>query len=326
MLKHVRIKNFQSLRDVDIDLAPLTVIVGKSNVGKSAFVRALKALAFNRRGTEWITVGEMDALIEAVTDRGIIALHRSRGKSPMANRYAVTVDGKTEDYTKLGGDVPDVVRGMLRVDEINFAGQFDKPYLLDVSLAETARVLGALTNIDVVLNASRESNRLRLADVATAKTLTAELSAAEAQVESFARLDELESAVADAERAIEESYTLAHKRDRLAKCVESIEMIVGRLKQLKTVGEVPDLGPALELHARLERILKIVAGVEQLRSRAAGLKAADAKAAEELAVAVAKLRSFLAEVGGDLEAVLVSGGVRDAKLATDLTLEWLDTP
>ena len=44
MIKHITIKDFKSLEDVSVDLAPVTVLVGRSGSGKSNFVNALRFL------------------------------------------------------------------------------------------------------------------------------------------------------------------------------------------------------------------------------------------------------------------------------------------
>ncbi len=44
MIKRIRIQNFRSLRDVTVDLAPLTVLIGRSGSGKSNFVNAIRYL------------------------------------------------------------------------------------------------------------------------------------------------------------------------------------------------------------------------------------------------------------------------------------------
>jgi predicted ATPase len=44
MIHRVRVRNFKSIIDVAVDLSPITVLVGKSGVGKSNFVHALRFL------------------------------------------------------------------------------------------------------------------------------------------------------------------------------------------------------------------------------------------------------------------------------------------
>lgn len=44
MINRIRIRNFKSIRDVTVDLAPVTVLIGKSGTGKSAFVEAIRFL------------------------------------------------------------------------------------------------------------------------------------------------------------------------------------------------------------------------------------------------------------------------------------------
>lgn len=44
MIEHIRIRNFKSIRDVSVDLLPVTVLIGRSGVGKSNFLRAIRFL------------------------------------------------------------------------------------------------------------------------------------------------------------------------------------------------------------------------------------------------------------------------------------------
>jgi AAA15 family ATPase/GTPase len=60
MFKSIRLRNFKSYRDSGhIPLAPLTIIIGKNNVGKSTILHALFALA----QTSDITLTNTKALV-----------------------------------------------------------------------------------------------------------------------------------------------------------------------------------------------------------------------------------------------------------------------
>ena len=44
MIEHITIRNFKSLGEVSVDLSPVTVLIGRSGVGKSNFLRAIRFL------------------------------------------------------------------------------------------------------------------------------------------------------------------------------------------------------------------------------------------------------------------------------------------
>ena len=44
MIHRFRVQNFKSIADVDVELSPVTVLVGRSGTGKSSFVQALRFL------------------------------------------------------------------------------------------------------------------------------------------------------------------------------------------------------------------------------------------------------------------------------------------
>ena len=44
MIHRFRVQNFKSIADVDVELSPVTVLVGRSGTGKSNFVHALRFL------------------------------------------------------------------------------------------------------------------------------------------------------------------------------------------------------------------------------------------------------------------------------------------
>ena len=44
MIEHITIRNFKSIGEVSVDLSPITVLIGRSGVGKSNFLRAIRFL------------------------------------------------------------------------------------------------------------------------------------------------------------------------------------------------------------------------------------------------------------------------------------------
>jgi DNA repair ATPase RecN len=216
VLSRISIRNYQSLYDVDLELAPLTVIVGPSNVGKSAFVRAVTMLCSNARGTSFISHGQQLTTITAVTDHGTIVLRR--GAKPNDNEY-VLVDGQSQrHFKKLGGEVPIEVSQFLGIDAkdpMNFAAQLDTPFLLSNSSSEVARVLGALTNVHVVFEGAREANRRKLGSAASLRVKSADLEQARERLESIRQLRQRREALELANKILETSRTTAKRLELL---------------------------------------------------------------------------------------------------------------
>ena len=116
MLQRLDISNFQSHKDTQVVFDPrLTVLVGSSNHGKTAILRALYWITRNRpRGSAFIRHGA-DAAEARLEADGVVIIRRKDRKA--LNEYIV--DG--EVLTALGSDVPAQVTDRLRLGDINLA-------------------------------------------------------------------------------------------------------------------------------------------------------------------------------------------------------------
>lgn len=115
MIHSVSFKNFQS---VELDLGRVTVIVGHSDAGKSAVVRALQHAAFNVSGNSFLTSvnGQPSSVcgVTIVTDAGSLTWQRSSSV-----KYLLTLSTGLLELTKLGrGIVPKEVQDFLGIREI----------------------------------------------------------------------------------------------------------------------------------------------------------------------------------------------------------------
>ena len=81
-IKKVQIRNFQSHDDLTLDIAPmLTTIVGPSDAGKSAVIRAIRWALFNEpSGTQYMRVGTDNTSVLITFTDGTTLL-RARNKS-----------------------------------------------------------------------------------------------------------------------------------------------------------------------------------------------------------------------------------------------------
>lgn len=153
----VQLEDFQSWETADMTIKNLTVVVGSSDLGKSAVFRAVRGALRNsipqgavRKGTKRTRVS---------LDIGGIEVEAIR---PLSGSVEYKVDGVP--YSKLAGDVPEAViklgfepiqAGNYTFDPI-FARQFDQPFLLSSSPAEVTALLGAFSSTEKLDNGKRE--------------------------------------------------------------------------------------------------------------------------------------------------------------------------
>lgn len=224
MLDHIHVQGFQSLRAVDIDLGRFTVILGESGTGKSAFIRSVLKMVRNDAvsgtsgGETWshLPPSTANAEVELSVDA-----HKVRWVKGRDNKYVV--DGAP--LLKVGKGCPDEVQDVLKMRELSFDGadkyhlnfsqQFDMPFLLDDSGSKVAKILGEITNVNILYAANRQANSMK----ATAtRTLTVRSDDLAAQTE-----------------LLKEFTTLPAKRQLLAEVLalqEALLVKVDRYKQL----------------------------------------------------------------------------------------------
>lgn len=303
MFKHIKIENFQSLRDVEVDLEPFTVIVGATDSGKSAFFRAMSTLISNRRGSEFITYGERRCTIAATLTQGRVTLQR--GKTTADNFYETDDGTEKKMYSKLSGTVPEEVSAFLRIpakDPINLASQFDKPYLLDTkeySSSDVARILGALTNVNLIFEGARESNR-RKGEAAT--KLRTRVSDVESVTERLSQYQGLTDAVA----AVKRAEVPAKKAVEAERASERIREILGVIKDSEaeldrlsqeTHRELPDTETIENSWSRVTEIQHLIQVIESSLEGLKRNKAEVAEAREEVEALEAQHKQIIHEEG-----------------------------
>lgn len=130
----VQIKNFQIIENARLKFSNgLNIIVGPSNNGKSAIIRAIEALVYNKPGNSFIRNGTDYTAVAVLTEDGRKVIFK---KSANAGEYII--DGQS--FNKIGRGQLDEVADALNMREINvnddkvrinFLKQMEYPFLLD---------------------------------------------------------------------------------------------------------------------------------------------------------------------------------------------------
>lgn len=276
MITAVAIRNWQSLRAVDLTLGRFTVVVGASNSGKTAFIRALRAAANNPRRRGYITRGAKSATVAVRTEQHEIVYERA--ETTALYRLRATGGDFGEPFTDLAGTVPEQITAALGIpgaaagQSLHIAGQFDPPFLLTESGAVVARTLGDLTNVTVIFKAVGEANRRRTALAGTLKTRQRDLDATRAQARTFADLPAQLTAVDTAELAAAGAQQLAGRLTRLRRATDSLQVA----ETVLTRAAVPTVPPDTGLLTAVERRARFLVIMRTLRTATAAVTTASA--------------------------------------------------
>ena len=172
----VDIKDFQSLKDVHIDIIPgLNIIVGKSNSGKSAIFRGIDASLFNLGDDSMIRSGKRYYGISISNgSHKMVFMRDGKGKN---EKSAYQFDGGTVQKKVGRTQLPEVAR-MFNVRDvkmnngskmkINFWYQNDRPFLMDKTPGQLYEFLS--------LSSSDRYSRVLKTMQADCKVLDAEIS------------------------------------------------------------------------------------------------------------------------------------------------------
>lgn len=281
MITDLVIENFQSVGQVSLRLGRLTVVTGPTGSGKTAVIRALHLAAFNHRGTSFIRHGQSTCKVAfgpwhegwcIGIERGSVRGRDSYRVSRFSEKYPEDPDPVSlKTYTKLGGEAPPEVLAVHGLTGLNFAGQFDRPYLLDASGGEVARTLGDLTNVSLVFEAARLANQCRLRSAGDLRHAEAEVARLGVQLQQYAGLPARRAAVAQAEAALSRVQEARERHARLQGLITGAARAAeaaGRAEEAARAAIPPSLFRVEALAGRRARIAALVADHQHAREAA----------------------------------------------------------
>jgi len=176
MLKSAQINNFQSVKDLFLDLDhPIVVITGPTDEGKSAILRAIKNAAFDGVGgnffrketnSDGVCVVNKTMSVELKADTGSVKWLKSKTDAT----YIINEDDRRENCGRV---VPEEVPKALGLtseasvgENLHYRSQFDAAFLLkDRGAKDCYRFISKLMGADVVISAvnALEKNSRELA-------------------------------------------------------------------------------------------------------------------------------------------------------------------
>ena len=272
MIKSLEIKNIQSHKNSRLEFSPgINALVGTSNNGKSAVLRALLWCITNRPlGTEillsnWAydSKGKQNDEMSVTVEKSEGVLTRRKFKSE--NEYVL--NGETMET--VGTDVPEDVKKFFALSETNIQKQQDTPFLLSQSSGKTAEYFNKIVRLDIIdrVLSNAESTRRKMKNqVESSEQEERKLS------EDLGKYNWLESAEKLIERCkviSEICENLSGERDELKNSVQKFEELDKKkfldfFKTKKLIKEISEIDEERENLA--EQIETLSESIDQFNS------------------------------------------------------------
>jgi len=256
MIKEISISNFQSHKGSSLKFSPnVNIIVGSSDSGKTAVLRALRWVISNRpQGDAFRSNWGGKTSVELFTDN----THVVRSK----DKEEVYILGDTH-FKAFRTEVPQEIQKALNIEEINFQSQLDSPFLLTKSAGEVASYFNKIAHLEKIDLATTNIN-------SAIRELTSNIKYSEGQevslkgnLETFAYLEKFEIDVEVLEETEKQFKQLCNSKDKLETVISSYQ------KNKKTITGYKEI---LELEKPLEQIFKWKDEIEDIGTEGSELQ------------------------------------------------------
>lgn len=256
----IEVKGFQSIECACIKVEGFSALVGRSNIGKSAFVRAVRSALTNPAGTSFVRHGvgcarqtrkngkscKCSSSVHIQTS-GLDLLWE---KGDSINRY--TFNGQI--YDKPGQGVPDFlaesgfapVKAGDKTGSIQVADQFFPIFLLDQSGPAIAEAISDVSRLDQINAATRLADKDRREAVAKRKVREGDVKELEGSLSSFDGFDTALQSLQEADEGFQALVRVQGKVQQLGRFLDAMESIVTDVRRLQEAASV-DVDDPVEL-------------------------------------------------------------------------------
>lgn len=336
----VEVRNFQSIEKATFQIDGFTVVVGRSNIGKSALVRAMKAALTGASVSSFVRHGPacLRRTKQAKTCKCYASVH-FRGpdldllweKGDSINRY--TYNGTIYDKAERG--TPEFLQPAFspvkvgdRQDLLQVADQFSPIFLLDQSGGAVADTLSDVARLDRINEAMRLAEKDRKEAVATRKVREKDVQALEERLESYTGLDDALTAVKDLEDAKTSIYALDKTLLDLDQYMADLSSLALSIKSLTAAKElaIPVAQTLEDTHKQLTTLNKLVTDLTTKETAVSSLQGVEDIHVPSLQSHTESLKRLTDLTGWVNQVVEIKSwlmpwkAVEDAKVPTDETV------
>lgn len=288
----VEIHNFQSIAHVKFQIRGFTALTGRSNIGKSAIVRAIQCALTGAVGTDFVRHGtdcerrlrgvrkcKCFSKVVITTDAVKVAWE----KGDTVNRYLVQKTGETEPviYNKIGRGTPDFLQPEFTPvklgDTLTLAQvseQFSPIFLLNQSGPAVADVLSDVARLDQINDAMRMVTKDRKGAVSTRKVREKDILEIHKSLKTYEGLDDALQGVSGVEASHKGVLEASERAERLQGFVDRATSLGTSLRALR--GAVSPPMPDGDLESAADKVSQLNSFLEELASLHASREALEA--------------------------------------------------
>lgn len=180
MIKQIKIKNFQSHKNTELNLSPgINLILGESTTGKTSVLRALRMLTFNDpKSPIWNSGPITEVAVRTTTD----AYQIKKEVNQKTNSVKSTVFTKNDQSFQLSNS--EIIQ--LGLSEINIQSQFEPFFLISKTPGQIGKTIQGITdtgladelrkNITQEINQTEKQIKAEESNIESAKNRLSELS------------------------------------------------------------------------------------------------------------------------------------------------------
>lgn len=260
----VRIKNFQSIKDLSLRVDGFTAIQGVNDTGKSAVLRAISFLCRNQRGDYFVRHGADYCEVQLEFPDATVTWQKGKGK----NHYRINDDPWLENVSY---GVPEDVQKVLRVQGIDagshslwpqVASQAQPIFLLDHSGPVIAEAVSDVHIVGRLNKALKMTTSDKRRSQSVLRIREQDLSDLADKVKSFEGLHDVEALLQHVSELELEANRLQDQINRLESWSSELAGLQRRIDHLSGVSDVPiptveEAREALDMGSRCRELQRL---------------------------------------------------------------------
>lgn len=299
----VEIKDFQSLQRVHLDIVPgINIITGRTNIGKSAVIRAIDSALFNMGDDSMVRGGQRMSGVSI--DNGTHKMLFCRDAKSTSEKTAYQFDDGTVQRKVGRTQLPEVAQ-MFNIRDvrmqngtkmkINFWYQNDKPFLMDKTAGQLYEFLS--------LSSCDRYSRILKTMTADLKIQAADINNITTEIDTLKVVNNRKQDFIDKNAGYDDLYVKIVTADQQRRALQEIEDIISRLRdlserikssksQLSSVSDKLSKFPLQELSDKFSEVQTSYANCSSLESDIQSINNASSKISDKTSVSYEVSKKF----------------------------------